>query len=63
MTDSKKTDAPSELSGDDLDMAVGGAAKTDLSVTKAEQQIKLKAPAEEHRKKGSTAREEKIKHQ
>ncbi|MEM7211231.1 MAG: hypothetical protein AAF479_04945 [Pseudomonadota bacterium] len=64
MTDKpKNTDAPSELSGDDLDMAVGGASAKDVAVVKSEENIKLKVPAEERRKMTAKPREEKLKHQ
>ena len=64
MTDKpKKAGAPSELSGDDLDMAVGGASAKDVAVTKSEENIKLKIPVEERRKMVVKPREEKLKHQ
>ena len=57
MTD-KKT--PAELSADDLDMAVGGAAAPELDVSKGEQQIKFQ-DGEQRRKRDVSGREDKAK--
>ena len=60
----EKTKA-SELSADDLDMAVGGAGKLEAAaVSKGEENIKLAdTKAEQHRKHGAVPREEKQKQQ
>ncbi len=59
MTESEK---PNELSGEDLDMAVGGASVKVAEFTSKEESNKRTLKGEEHRKYDTTAREEKVKH-
>lgn len=59
----ENADTPSELSGEDLDMAVGGATAAKLSIGKAEEQKKRAPIGEQHRKMDKAPSEEKIKHQ
>lgn len=71
MEDKDRNDSANELSAEDLDMAVGGASKAELSVrAKAELSVipteeaeKYASKGEQHRKMGDMSREEKIKHQ
>lgn len=57
------SDKANELSAEDLDMAVGGAAKAELTVRKDEEQKKFATKGEQRRKIADAPREEKLKHE
>lgn len=63
MREADKNGPAAELSAEDLDMAVGGAAKGAVAVHTKEEAEKYVGKGEQRRKMGDAPREEKLKHE
>ncbi len=61
MSISDDKDGASELSAEDLDMAVGGASVESAEFAKGEENVKLTSKGEQRRKHDLAPREEKAK--